>query len=462
VTSGGLSLPGVHRLLPSFVLVAAALVIAREAVLAPKIAIGLAVGLIVVVVATWRLVAGVAVFTVLTFPAHLPGALGAGQTLAKPLGVVLVISWLLALTNRRARIPLLFRDEPLLSVVVIAFTVWAAASVIWASDSSVAVSNASRLVQVVILMVVSYSAVRTTRDLNILSWSFLVGAAATASYSLASGSYAHGGRLSGLFDPNFFAAELVGAILLAGFMLATTRRTWPRILLLGFLGVYAVAFVLTESRGGLIALGAGFGAAVLFGGPVRARVVASVLIVSAVAVVYYTQVAPSQLRQRITDISTQSSAGRTDEWQIALQIARDRPVLGVGIGNFKVVEAGYTTRNIDLARADFALGTLGYQQETHNTYLNLLSEIGVVGLSLFMALVALVFAVAARGVRQLSRVGDLKGELLARGLISGTIGTLAAYIFLSAQYEKQLWLLFGLLAAAGNIGRQEVKDRAQP
>jgi exopolysaccharide production protein ExoQ len=226
--------------------------------------------------------------------------------------------------------------------------------------------------------------------------------------------------------------------------------------------VYAVAFVLTESRGGLIALGAGFGAAVLFGGPVRARVVASVLVVSAVAVVYYTQVAPSQLRQRITDISTQSSAGRTDEWQIALQIARDRPVLGVGIGNFKVVEAGYTTRNIDLARADFALGTLGYQQETHNTYLNLLSEIGVVGLSLFMALVALVFAVAARGVRQLSRVGDLKGELLARGLISGTIGTLAAYIFLSAQYEKQLWLLFGLLAAAGNIGRQEVKDRAQP
>jgi putative inorganic carbon (hco3(-)) transporter len=461
VTFGRLSLSGVERLLVPIFAVVAALVVAREAVLAPKNAVGLGLGLVLVAVSVWRLVAGVAIFTVLTFPAHLPGSLDAGQTLAKPLGVVLVISWLLALSDGRARIPLLFRDEPFLSVVVIAFTVWAAASVIWARDSGVAIGDGSRLIQVVLLMVVSYSAVRTTEDLNILSWSFLIGAALTASYSLITGSYGHGGRLSGIFDPNFFAAELVGAVLLAGFMLTIPRGTWPRMLLFAFLGVYAVAFVLTESRGGLIGLGAGFAGAIVFGGPVRARVTASVLVVSAVAVVYYAQIAPDHIRARITDISTQSSAGRTDQWQIALKMASDRPLSGVGIGNFKVAEAGYTTRNINLVRSDFALGTLGYQQETHNTYLNLLSELGVIGLFLFIAVLALVFAATLRGVRGMRHIGDVRGELLARGLIGGTIGTLVAYIFLSAQYEKQLWLLFGLLAAIGTLGRRRAEIEAQ-
>ncbi len=456
MTSGRLSLPGVERLLPLLALFVP-LAVARESVVSPKIAISVALGLLLVAIALWRLVAGVAVFTVLTFPEHLPGSLGAGLTLAKPVGVVLIVSWLLSLASERDRIPFLFRDQPLLGACVLAFFVWALASLVWAVDSGVALSNATRLVQVVLLMFVTYSAVRTTRHLHLLMWSFLVGAAASASYSLASGSYGQGGRLAGIFDPNFFAAELVGAMLFASFMLALPQQPWTRFVLLVFLGIYGVAFVLTESRGGLIALGASFVAASALAGPVRARAIAVVLVVSAFALAYYADIAPSRIRERITNISAESSAGRVDEWKIALRIASDRPLLGAGLGNYKVVEPAYATRNINLLRVDYALR---YQLETHNTYLNLLSELGIVGLGLFVALLAVVVTTAMSGVRELARLADIKGELLARGLISGTIGTLVAYIFLSGQYEKQLWLLLGLLAAIPTIARQRGEEVA--
>jgi hypothetical protein len=40
-----------------------------------------------------------------------------------------------------------------------------------------------------------------------------------------------------------------------------------------------------------------------------------------------------------------------------------------------------------------------------------------------------------------------------RGLIPGAIGMLTSYFFLSAQWEKQLWLMLALLAAASAASR---------
>ena len=333
--------------------------------------------------------------------------------------------------------------------------VWSVASLIWATDSSVAYADATRLAQVILLMFVINSATRTTRDLSILMWSFLVGAVASAAYSVGSGSYGPAGRLSGIFDPNFFAAELAAAMLFAGFMLAVPRRPLTRLVLLGFLGIYAVAFVLTESRGGLVALGVAAIAAAVLAGPVRARAIAVLLVVSAIAVVYYADIAPTRVRERITNVSAQASAGRADEWRIALRIAADRPLLGAGLGNFTVVEPSYAARNINLLRVEYAVR---YRLEAHNTYLNLVSELGLVGLGLFLALIGLVITAAMRGIRSLARVGDIEGELLARGLMCGTIGVLAAYFFLSGQYEKQLWLLLGVLTAIPTIARAATRE----
>jgi hypothetical protein len=44
--------------------------------------------------------------------------------------------------------------------------------------------------------------------------------------------------------------------------------------------------------------------------------------------------------------------------------------------------------------------------------------------------------------------------LTGRGLFVGCLGMLSAFTFLTAQYEKQLWLTLGLLLAYARIARQ--------
>ena len=42
-------------------------------------------------------------------------------------------------------------------------------------------------------------------------------------------------------------------------------------------------------------------------------------------------------------------------------------------------------------------------------------------------------------------------EILARGVLIGTLGMLAAFVFITAQYEKQLWLLLGVCASLSTL-----------
>jgi hypothetical protein len=44
-------------------------------------------------------------------------------------------------------------------------------------------------------------------------------------------------------------------------------------------------------------------------------------------------------------------------------------------------------------------------------------------------------------------------EFHIRGLLAGTIGMLVGYAFLSAEFEKPLWLLLGLLATVPAVLR---------
>ena len=54
-------------------------------------------------------------------------------------------------------------------------------------------------------------------------------------------------------------------------------------------------------------------------------------------------------------------------------------------------------------------------------------------------------------------------ELLLRGLLVGAIGMLVAFTFLTAQYEKQLWIVLALLLAASEVARRRVAEpRPEP
>jgi O-antigen ligase len=309
-----------------------------------------------------------------------------------------------------------------------------------------------------LLLLLVCTAVASASDLRLLAWAFVAGAALTTLLPLAgvAAGTDEGGRFGGdLGNPNNLAAVVLPALALVGFMLVAARGRGERLLLAAAGAVLIVAFVRTESRGGLVGLGVMAVAAIALAGPARRRVLAALLLLCGAVALWFAAIAPGDARSRATDFSTAHSTGRVDLWHVAERMAANHPLGGIGIDNFTALEPTYLPSELDVARADLVLrGTL-----IHNTYLNLLAELGVVGAALFAALVIGALAAALAAIRTLAQRGDRPTELLARGLATGAVGMLAAYVFFSAQYEKQLWIVLGALLALSSVARRRAALR---
>jgi putative inorganic carbon (HCO3(-)) transporter len=421
---------------------AAVMLVGAAAVYSPKYAVAATIGAGLVALAFWRLALGVAAFTVLTFPEHLPGSLGAGATVAKPLGVVLAVAWAAAVLARRGSGSLLARDQPAIVWAVSALIVLAASSSLWATDFSQTRYQLQRLVLAAALLLVVYTATSTSAAFRTVIWAFLIGSVVTAGYSIATGSYGHG-RLGGIFDPNYFSAELIPAIVVSCFLLLTTTSVRIRAAAAVVLAVDTLGFALTQSRGGIVGLAVGLVAAVVLAGRARPRVLAAVLVLCAIAIGYYLAYSPSHLRGSFSGSVATSSSGRSDEWRIALRMLRNHPLNGVGLGNYVVVEPSYATQSINL---NFVRLVVTRPLVAHNSYLEVAAELGLGGIALFVTVLGLALRRAGRALASLATSPD-NLEFYARGLLAGALGMFVAYAFLSGQYEKQLWLVLGLVAS---------------
>ena len=440
----------------------AAAALGLTAVLSPIAAVALVVGVAFVVAAFKDLAASVALFTFLIFFERFPGVGDSQLTLIKVAGGVLVASWLLTLAQRSAQTPRLLRDHPVLTYAVVALVAWTFFSALWAQDVGEAASTAFRLLQGAVLIFVLYAALREPKHLRWTAWAYVLGASLTALVGLAGASSPEivdptedVNRLTGqIGDPNELAAILIPALWLAGFLLVTTRGAWKRVLLGGCVLLVVVALFYTESRGGLVGLGVSVVVALFLAGRVRAWVISMILVTAAAGFVYYTLVATPESLTRLTEFSAGGGTGRTDLWSIALQIWRDHPVVGIGSGNFPLVEPSYAIVNTNLIRPDLVVD---FHKVVHNTYLNVLVELGLVGLVALLAAIGGVAVLAWRAVRDFARAGDDDMEMLARGFLIGFAGMLVAFGFISAVNEKQLWLFLGLGVAFAGVAAREAK-----
>jgi O-antigen ligase len=275
------------------------------------------------------------------------------------------------------------------------------------------------------------------------------------------GTTAATGRLTGgIGDPNYLAAVLVPAIALALFMFLGTKGWFPRVVLLIASSVCLSALFLTQSRGGIIALAVTVVAAVIFAGPARRNVLAATSVVGAIASVYLLLIAPPHALNRLTVFRGGGGTGRTDLWAVAANAFESHPFAGIGLGNFTVVEPIYAvSTQRSLPRADLIVTQ---RQPVHNTYLHIAAELGIVGALLFVGLLVAVLDAVRQGVRSVAGRRDVWLGLTGRGLFVGCLGMLSAFTFLTAQYEKQLWLTLGLLLAYARIARQASEVEPAP
>jgi O-antigen ligase len=189
--------------------------------------------------------------------------------------------------------------------------------------------------------------------------------------------------------------------------------------------------VLTGSRGGMIAWMVALTIIPLTMSlsPGRLAGVIGLLGLSAVLVAAYV---PDRIVERLgsttTSVETRSLGGRFRLWKAGIHAFAHRPVMGYGVGSYKMA--------ITPEVGDDAL-------VAHNSYLSVLVEEGMVGLILYMTML---FSVVS-AVRHLPRLERRFGLVLLT-----TLGT--AMLPLTWEDQKQVWFITAVMIGMASLGRR--------
>lgn len=225
---------------------------------------------------------------------------------------------------------------------------------------------------------------------------------------------------------NLLLAILYGGtagIILGGLLVSWSRGAW-----IGFAGAVVVMIWLTPPKfwQGTLALG----------------VVGTLFVL-----LWAAGLSPASITSRITSFTEDFSgfkdmrgAAINDEnfavverlahWQAAIRMAEEHPLLGVGFGNY---EPAY--ENFSLINWTLALG------HAHNYYLNLLAETGIIGLTAYLVMGALIIRLTFRAIQKAN-------SPIERGIAVGLMGVwthLSIHSLFDKLYVNNLFLMVGVL-----------------
>ncbi len=260
-------------------------------------------------------------------------------------------------------------------------------------------------------------------------------------------------RIEGSFGhPNEYAGYLAVYIPLGAAMALSRAFSVPvRLLSLVAVGLALVALDYTYTRGAVAALLAG---AVIWLAVIRPRLAVAAVIVLALGTA---ALLPSTLTERLHSTSGGEVGLRTDIWGSALDMAAQRPLLGVGGGNFPVAYAALpSTPAFASQRRLLHDAEEIVPPHAQDLYLNILAEDGVIGIVAFLALAIAAVATAYRACH----IRDPQGRVIALGLGVGLM-VLAVHSVVevtSLDGERLELPLLALLAAATIFVRM---DRGQ-
>jgi O-antigen ligase len=448
------------ELLPTRIFAAAllsmALLVGALAGLKPPLAIALVLGLIFVTVTLANLTAGVCIFAVLSFlDTVLPG--GGSLSAPKLIGLMLMLSWLAIMTagdrEQRER----FFSHPGFLFVLVLFVSWALISATWAEHPGAAIETFTRYLPNAFLFLIVFAAVRTRNQLLWVVGAFVVGAFLSGIYGLIVPPPASDiGRLAGAGgDPNETAAAMVAGLALAT-ALGIAARGRPLVRTACWVAgvICMLALFLTSSRGGLISLAVALLTAVALGGRRRGTMLIAAFGAVLVTVFYFATIAPDAVRERVTH--PEGGTGRVDIWKVGWRMVQHNTIEGVGAGNFQTSSIHYLLEPGKLVRADFIVDT---PKVAHNTYLQVLAELGVVGFALFITILGFSLVCAYKAHKVAAETGDRELDIIARATVVALIALYAAYFFVSRDYGKQLWLLLALAPVMLDIARRELRER---
>ena len=278
------------------------------------------------------------------------------------------------------------------------------------------------------------------------------------------GQFGEGLRIgSFLGNPNMLASIIGLALPFALFAsVRHDRARWPARVALYLL---VLALLLTYSRGGWLAVGLGvtIGAVVLQWRTLPVLAVAVALACGTAAVLPRAGAAPHDPADGLIGSTLERFAhlGEGDDLRArflrdGLPIVADHPLLGVGPGRYGGAVAAIVPSPV---YEEYETGLFGYRT-VHNFWLHLLGETGIVGTTLFMALIAGCVIRFVRAARSASGDAFVVLAGAATMLVVASLNSVTEMIFEGNMPSVVIWLVIGLASclAPGWIGRERAGE----
>lgn len=305
------------------------------------------------------------------------------------------------------------------------------------------ITDYSMTAALLILIAVS---VRTVRDVEWIALSLVAGGALFGMERLTRFTGGGGARLgTGYYDPNDLALLMVCTLPLAIYFLRRAARGWQRALGAAALLILLGVFMRTISRGGFLGM-IGVTLYILF--QFRAiktstRVVAVTVAVVAVVALgsedFWTRM--STLLRPSEDYNAQANvlSGRMSVWKRGVGYMAQNPVFGVGVQAFGIAEG-----QSPIAEQMYAMGRGFKWSVSHNSFIEIGAETGLIGLAAYLAMFVLSIRILNR-IRKLDPPGSPLSTdgVLGQALIASLLGFMISGFFLSQGYYAFPHALFG-------------------
>ena len=224
-------------------------------------------------------------------------------------------------------------------------------------------------------------------------------------------------------DPNDLAMTVALAVPMAWYLGMTYRQPLMRLLCRAYLPLGLLVLGLTGSRGGMLTGVVGLLVIPLTMTKLSPGRLATTIVVlglsGALAIAYIPQQTVDRLATTGTEVEDLSFGGRFKLWRAGLIAFTEKPIIGYGTSAFKTA----------------VTPQLGVRaQVAHNSFLSVLVEQGLVGLVLYLAMLAAVFSAVLRMPRFERRFALVLFLTL-----------LFTMLPLTWEDQKQVWIVFAML-----------------
>jgi len=371
---------------------------------------------------------GMLLLTVFTIPFDDIIELGQFGTLTRLLGFATIFAGIAAVA---ANMKLLGFRGPMTWAAF--FSGWALLSVTWSAEPEATVEMMPVIVRYLGLTWLLYEFTRTRVRARSVMQAYVFGAYICIGgllVALHRGAFIDDSNyvryVVGNLDPNDVAVLLSLGLAMAWYLASSSNEVWRRWVNWAYIPLAAVAVLLTGSRGGFITLTVTVLAAGIMMRPaaLKGRLAFLIGLFLAFAVAHWLvrESVWSRLMTIPAELRGGTMAQRTAVWRGAINVIREYPLWGIGLGAYKQVV--------------FTRGIYYRPLVAHNIALGVLADLGFIGGGLLAAwLVSII-----RRLRVMPSSERMVGLLL---LLVWGVGGLS----LSLEYRKITWLVLGLLSA---------------